>query len=1358
MASQATVSRERSSGAEPRACEWTEPIIERQIRRTSRQVKQSDLWGSLLGLAAMLLGYLLLGAVVDHWIAAEGLRFLGRMIFFAGLVCILAGFVAFRVAPAVLRPINPAYAAQTIEQAAPTLKNGLINLVLLKRQPDYRTEDPVERHLLAALEKHTAAQIARTGPEMAVDRAAVVRNGVLLVVAVAATSFYLILSPKSPLASFGRICWPWAPIPVPTRVTIDQLQPGHATVFQGDPVVVSAVIRGLRKGETPVLYYSTADGTQLHRPLPMEPAAGGYRHQGRLPPDDGGLQQTVEYYIAAGDCRTPRYRIEVQPALAITVERVEYDYPEYTALPERTAWRVGDIRAVEGTAVTIHAVANRPIRQAWIELDGQPTRRIAMRLSGQATASGKLVLGARPGEPGRHLCRFYQLRFTDTDGRENRQPVRYRVEAIPDQPPVVQLTLPGEANRREQVPRNGYLDLRIHAYDPDFGLRRVILRAECRGKPLHVGPLLERSAPSPPQTGPWETVYRFRPAVFRLRPQDRVTVWAEVLDSREPEPNRVQTAPRTIVISGTDPAWAGEHETGNSQAGRAPQDSRTGSQETTTTAGAGRESPPGVPEQQTGLAEQQQPPSGTATPQTTTGAQQPPQSTEGENPLNLESGLEESSDGPTAPQQRGSSSQGAGGQSSMQQQSDLQQQSTSGQSGGGQQQQHSGQSASDSGGQSGGAQSAGQQSSGAEGTSTGEKSTGGNQGGMQSGSSQATGSSGASNSPSSSNQGASAGRSGSGGAQSATSQAGRPPGAEPGSGGAAGNLQNARIEPVDPRTDPGEAFERILELLAERGVNLPQPGQPESSRGGQRSESFAQAAGTSTAEHHGAPSEPRSDASGNSQSGSRPGAAEAQHGEQAGQQGTADRQESSAAEPSGTGQTKGLSPESAAGASSASEPGTEGQSGQQSGTATGEQGPMDGSSNRADRGQGGDQSGHSGQGQQVSDAQNPQSKPAGTAGQSSSQAPSGDPLQSSQQSDSSQQAADRAAGKPSGSQGDSQEPASGQQVAGSSRQEQGKAGSGTRSDSSAAPPLPEGANQPRSMSSRPEEQASQQGAGEPPMSSRSARQSNSRGDGSGDRSGGGQKGGGQRAQQPGPGTAGSHAPADQGGSSTQQGPGDQTQSGNQMAADRATGTSSENRRGPGSRQRPGTEPSPGARSKASEQSAGAAAPHTRSRSQGPTPGGVASNPTAGGRAGPMTGSATDRTGVYQPEDANLQYARQATDLVLEQLADQLARNKPDRQLLDRLGWTAEDLRRFYEEWSRLKRQAEQPGQAGQQARRQLDRALDSLGLRPPGSVARPRSAAERRFGSLREAGRFEPPGEWADLFRAYRMGVARGNQ
>jgi hypothetical protein len=125
--------------------------------------------------------------------------------------------------------------------------------------------------------------------------------------------------------------------------------------------------------------------------------------------------------------------------------------------------------------------------------------------------------------------------------------------------------------------------------------------------------------------------------------------------------------------------------------------------------------------------------------------------------------------------------------------------------------------------------------------------------------------------------------------------------------------------------------------------------------------------------------------------------------------------------------------------------------------------------------------------------------------------------------------------------------------------------------------------------------------------------------------------------------------------------------------------------------------------------------------------------------------------VAQGDAANLDYANRATDLVLDYLKDQ--KDAPNQELLDRLGWSADDLRKFVNRWETLKRGANEPDPA---TRRELSDSLRSLGLRPATDRRRSVNAADDTFRGNRDAGgRSDPPAKYQERFNAYRRGAGQ---
>ena len=141
---------------------------------------------------------------------------------------------------------------------------------------------------------------------------------------------------------------------------------------------------------------------------------------------------------------------------------------------------------------------------------------------------------------------------------------------------------------------------------------------------------------------------------------------------------------------------------------------------------------------------------------------------------------------------------------------------------------------------------------------------------------------------------------------------------------------------------------------------------------------------------------------------------------------------------------------------------------------------------------------------------------------------------------------------------------------------------------------------------------------------------------------------------------------------------------------------------------------------------------------------------AGGAQGTGDGDRSRPDGVVPDGDeANLKYAQQATDLVIDHLKDQ--EHNPDPALLKQLGWTKDDLSAFLRRWENLKQGGETPD-----TKRPLEESLRSLGLKAPQDNKRAGGAVTDKVRDLQDAGgRTAPPSRYRDQFDAFRKGVGR---
>jgi hypothetical protein len=554
-------------------------LIDKQLDRTRLQVKTVDLAFGLLAITVGALAILLTAAVVDHWLWELGVA--ARFAVLAVLVA-WTGYCSWRwIAPSVARRINPLYAASAIELHQPSLKNSLINYLLVRSHPE---EAAVVRD---ALERQAAADIVAAPVDAAVDRTQVLRLGYALVAVVLALAVYKIASPKDPFQTLARVLAPLADIARPSRVEIREVTPGNTEVFHGRRVAIAAVVKGLRSAEAPQLFYSTADGQIVDVSIAMT-SDNGLRWQAELPPEADGVQQDLRYHVRAGDAISEEYRVKVSPAPSITVRSVHCDYPRYTRRPPQTIEDRGDISALEGTRVTLRAEANQPIQSAWIEFDPPAGsglleekakdgahKPLPMK-SDDRVATGSFLLEWDP-QAGAPRHRSYRVRFTIAEGARNERPVVHAIDVQRDLAPEIEILEPRQ--NRVEIPEDGSREIVVRAVDPDYGVSKVELGAVAGGTALDIPALLDDPAG---RTGQIVVKHNFVPREHGLRAGDQVVYWARVADNRASpqgaaDPNSARTGNfQFIITKGANSNGASGGDSGEEESSSAGEKSESG--------------------------------------------------------------------------------------------------------------------------------------------------------------------------------------------------------------------------------------------------------------------------------------------------------------------------------------------------------------------------------------------------------------------------------------------------------------------------------------------------------------------------------------------------------------------------------------------------------------------------------------------------------------------------------------------------------------------------------------------------------------------------------------------------------------
>ncbi|MEN9554826.1 MAG: hypothetical protein RLZZ232_1112, partial [Planctomycetota bacterium] len=507
-----------------------------QLDQTRRRIKSNDLMVALVLAGLLLVGYVLVFTLLDHWVIAGGFRPVTRLVLLSLVVITLVAILYRSVLRRLDSHVNPLFAARVLDQSHADPDGSLLTLVDLQvagRQPGAVIQK--------TLEKRAALQLVQVHVEEAVDRRSLIRLGTALFLLVLLTCLYAVFSPKS-ISLLRPLTL--ANTHVATRTVLESILPGNASVPAGTHLQFQVDVAGIIPPDVRVLY-TTTDRRFVDEPLTMQATEDDRRFQVVLPGESNrGVRQDLQYRIVAGDASSELFQIRVIQPPSAQVTSIRYQFPDYMKLPDRVE-QSGMIDAWQDTSATITAESNVPLRSAVLQLSDEPS------FASQATElpvtvdqtklSAKLKLQSR--EDGT-FPRYYRIQVTDFEGHQDPEPVVYTIDVQQDQAPVVRLLDP---SRDLQVAANAIIPLLVEAEDPDFLLRNVSLHYAVNGQPRQPAEFL-MDASSSGFVKRWAGSWEFQLALLRLKPGDIVSYHIEARDNRPPLGNVGRTGELNLRI------------------------------------------------------------------------------------------------------------------------------------------------------------------------------------------------------------------------------------------------------------------------------------------------------------------------------------------------------------------------------------------------------------------------------------------------------------------------------------------------------------------------------------------------------------------------------------------------------------------------------------------------------------------------------------------------------------------------------------------------------------------------------------------------------------------------------------------
>ncbi|MGH2567477.1 MAG: DUF4175 family protein, partial [Bacteroidota bacterium] len=296
-----------------------------------------------------------------------------------------------------------------------------------------------------------------------------------------------------------------------------EVYPGNQEVVKGASVEVSVLVHSATAEPIPANHLQLQ--TRLEGQARFEEA--------RLRPDSAGIFRALlssirgntDYYVQLEDVQSAMFRLSVTDRPVLKSVQVRLDYPAYTKLPPRMQEEfVGDVTALAGTRVSLRGAASKSLKSGRIVFGDGASLPLALR-GEQFSASFSLKSETT-----------YFVEIQDTEELVNLDPIKYRLNVIPDEAPTIAVTQPG---RNVDVAGKDALPLVVQVKD-DFGFSRLRVGY----KLIHsryeqpAADYTFLSLPLPSESGTqFEVPYRWDLRKLSLVPEDVVEYFAEVFDN-----------------------------------------------------------------------------------------------------------------------------------------------------------------------------------------------------------------------------------------------------------------------------------------------------------------------------------------------------------------------------------------------------------------------------------------------------------------------------------------------------------------------------------------------------------------------------------------------------------------------------------------------------------------------------------------------------------------------------------------------------------------------------------------------------------------------------------------------------------
>jgi hypothetical protein len=397
------------------------------LRRSTRRW----IWGESLALVCLAGALVFWSSLAIDWLLEPppGWRMAVAAAAAVGLVWLVVSKLVSRLAT----PLPDAALATLVERSHPAFRDSLSTAIELADRP----RDDVDSRLLA----RTAAEAAALVDQ--VDRAKLFRRrrlmGLVLGGLAGMASIAGLALARPALADLWvrrNVMFREDPWPRQVALTAEGFVDGRRIVARGSDVDV--IVKAATDRVVPEVVDLRSRGAGSWRTDRMGTRGGvvdgaqAFGHVLKNVTDDLTLE------VRGGDARLRNLRLVAVDAPALARLEIAYTLPEYLGGGRRQAAASRIVQVPAGSVVEIACMATKPLSAASMTSIADGSEEVVGSLAG-ANAGRTITASVGPVAGDRTLV----VRFTDSDGLENREPVSFVLSAVNDAPPQVAVRMPG---------------------------------------------------------------------------------------------------------------------------------------------------------------------------------------------------------------------------------------------------------------------------------------------------------------------------------------------------------------------------------------------------------------------------------------------------------------------------------------------------------------------------------------------------------------------------------------------------------------------------------------------------------------------------------------------------------------------------------------------------------------------------------------------------------------------------------------------------------------------------------------------------------------------------------------------------